>query len=143
MSSSHTPLDARYPEKAERSLEDHAGHASVSVTLRDGQDAINSLSDAPALQVAASSPSTPNSEQSARLSDVHNDIPVDPMILADDGLWMIQGLQMHPDDSFVTLETSCPYPDPPAVLCDTSVYHRNRDRNRNRVPYKENVKLVS
>ncbi|KAE8155678.1 hypothetical protein BDV40DRAFT_112331 [Aspergillus tamarii] len=122
MSSSHTPPDAQYPEKAERSLDDHAGHASDSVTLRDGQDAINSPSDAPALQVAASSPSTPNSEQSAGLSDVHNDIPVDPMVLAD-GLWTIEELQMRPDDSFFTFETSCPYPDPPAVLCDTSVHH--------------------
>ncbi|KAE8396931.1 hypothetical protein BDV37DRAFT_289862 [Aspergillus pseudonomiae] len=83
-------------------------------------------SDAPALQVAASPPSTPSSEQSAGLSDVHNDIPVDPVILADDGLWMKE-LQMHPDDSFVTSETSCPYPDPPSVLCDTSVY--NPDSN--------------
>ncbi|GKZ75180.1 hypothetical protein AnigIFM60653_002364 [Aspergillus niger] len=126
MSSSDTPSLARHPKKAERSLGDHAGNALDSVTSPDGQDAINSPSDAPALQVAASSPSTPNSEQSAGLYDVHNDIPVDPVILADDGLWMIEELQStYPDDSFVVSETSCPYPDPPAVLCDTFVYHPN------------------
>lgn len=126
MSSSDTPSLARHPKKAERSLGDHAGNALDSVASPDGQDAINSPSDAPALQVAASSPSTPNSEQSAGLCDIHNDIPVDPVILADDGLWMIEELQStYPDDSFVVSETSCPYPDPPAVLCDIFVYHPN------------------
>ncbi|GKZ98169.1 hypothetical protein AnigIFM59636_002193, partial [Aspergillus niger] len=134
--SPHTPPNVRHPEKTEQSLGDHAGHASDSVTLRDGQDTINSLNDAPALEVAASSPSTPNSEQSAGWSDVHNEIPipVDPVILADDRFWVIGELQpVYPEDSLVVSETNCPYPDPPAVLCDTSVYHPDSDARPTRL----------
>ncbi|RWQ95419.1 hypothetical protein C8Q69DRAFT_486494 [Paecilomyces variotii] len=130
-------VTARYG-LAEQSLGDHTGHVPDPATLRDGQDASNSPSDAPALQVAASSPSTTSSEQSAGLSDVHNDIPVDPVILTDDGPWMIKELQMHPDDSFVTSETSCPYPDPPSVLQESSpqpVSPHGQDHTQNSASY--------
>ncbi|KAI3015043.1 hypothetical protein CBS147347_11305 [Aspergillus niger] len=122
--SSDTSPDVQHPEKPERSVGDREGDVSDSNTLWDGQDATNSLTDVPALQVIASSPSTLNSERSPPLSDVHNDIPVDPVILADDGLWIIGELQsMHSETHSVEPETSFPYPDPPVALCDTSVYH--------------------
>lgn len=36
---------------------------------------------------------------------------------------MIGELQsMYPENQFTALQTSCPYPDPPIALCDTSVY---------------------
>ncbi|KAI2956199.1 hypothetical protein CBS147352_11124 [Aspergillus niger] len=81
----------------------------------------------------ASSPSTLNSEHSPPLSGVHNGIPVDPVILADDGPWMIGELQsMHPENYLIGSETSFPYPDPPVALCDTSVYHSDSNTEAER-----------
>ncbi|PYH28185.1 uncharacterized protein BO87DRAFT_402459 [Aspergillus neoniger CBS 115656] len=78
--SSGTLPDTRHPEKPEQSAGDHES---------------NVLTDAPALQVIASSPSTLNSEHSRPLSNIYNDIPITPVILADDGPWMIGELHLH------------------------------------------------
>ncbi|GLA44460.1 hypothetical protein AnigIFM63309_003364 [Aspergillus niger] len=87
----------------------------------------------PALQVTASSPSTLNSEHSPPSFDVHNDIPVDPVILADDRPWMIGELQsMHPENHLIDSETNFLYPDPPVALCDTSVYHSDSNTQAER-----------
>ncbi|GLA58859.1 hypothetical protein AtubIFM54640_009587 [Aspergillus tubingensis] len=122
--SSDTLPDERHPETPERTVEDREGGVSDSITLWDDQNATVSLTEAPALPVIASSPSTLDSEHSPPLSAKHNDIPIDPVILADDGSWMIGELQsIQPKNHFLGSETSFPYPDPPVALCDTSFYH--------------------
>ncbi|RDH27076.1 hypothetical protein BDQ94DRAFT_163941 [Aspergillus welwitschiae] len=80
--SSDTLPDERHPETPERTVEDREGGV---------------LTEAPALPVIASSPSTLDSEHSPPLSAKHNDIPIDPVILADDGSWMIGELQQDSD----------------------------------------------
>lgn len=98
-------------------MEDREIGVSDSITLWDGQNATVSLSEAPTLPVIASSPSTLNSEHSPPLSAKHNDIPIDPVILADDGSWMIVELQsMQPKNHFLGSEMSFPYPDTPVAL---------------------------
>ncbi|PYH60291.1 uncharacterized protein BO96DRAFT_487329, partial [Aspergillus niger CBS 101883] len=124
-------------EKPERSVGDLEGDISDSVTLWDGQDATNSLTDMPALQVTASSPSTLNSEHSPPSFDVHNDIPVDPVILADDRPWMIGELQsMHPENHLIDSETNLLYPDPPVALQDSDLRSVSpHGRGHTRTPY--------
>lgn len=51
---------------------------------------------------------------------IQNDIPIDPLILADNGPWEAGDLRQPSlqSDSPTVSEMICPYPDPPPVFCD-------------------------
>ncbi|KAL2845902.1 hypothetical protein BJY01DRAFT_234802 [Aspergillus pseudoustus] len=57
-------------------------------------------------------------EESFRPPDAHEDVPINPLILTNNGSWRDVGLEslVPQDSSLVNLETTCPYPDPPATL---------------------------
>lgn len=69
-----------------------------------------------------SPPSTLSSDESLvesfRPPEAHKDVPIDPLILINDASWRDIDLQssVPQDNSPVNLETTCPYPDPPATL---------------------------
>ncbi|ODM19086.1 hypothetical protein SI65_05703 [Aspergillus cristatus] len=59
-------------------------------------------------------------EVAGNMPGIQNDIPIDPLILADNGPWEAGDLhQPSPQsDSPTVSEMLCPYPDPPPVFCD-------------------------
>ncbi|KAL4860554.1 hypothetical protein BDV12DRAFT_204919 [Aspergillus spectabilis] len=67
-------------------------------------------------------------EESFRPPDAH--VPIDPLILTNDGPWRDIDLQssVPQDNSLVNLETTCPYPDPPATL--HSPLNHSRDTSK-------------
>ncbi|KAL4899377.1 hypothetical protein BDW74DRAFT_171554 [Aspergillus multicolor] len=81
-----------------------------------------------------SSPSISSSNNSIkeflRLPDAQDDnIPIDPVILADLGGWEDIDLQQHAPqaDSLITTEKACPYPDPPTILYNPINHSRAPD----------------
>ncbi|KAL2801562.1 hypothetical protein BJX63DRAFT_198520 [Aspergillus granulosus] len=56
-----------------------------------------------------------------------DDIPIDPVILADLGPWEDNDPQLHAPqtNSLINLETICPYPDPPAILHNPTSHYRD------------------
>ena len=51
---------------------------------------------------------------------IQNNIPIDPLILADNGPWEAGDLRQPSlqSDSPTVSEMICPYPDPPPIFCD-------------------------
>ncbi|KAL2782958.1 hypothetical protein BJX66DRAFT_345378 [Aspergillus keveii] len=95
----------------------------------DPQDNAGNSTEPPAFrgdyaEDGLSPPSTSSSdkslEESFRPPEAHEDVPIDPLILINDGSWRDIDLQpsVPQDNSLVNLETTCPYPDPPATLHD-------------------------
>jgi hypothetical protein len=77
------------------------------------------------------SPSISSSDDSLeeffRLPGLQSNIPIDPVILANDGPWGASDLhQTVPQgDSLIISETICPYPEPPPVLHNAPDHHRD------------------
>ncbi|KAE8334489.1 hypothetical protein BDV24DRAFT_156818 [Aspergillus arachidicola] len=87
-----------------------------------------------------SSPSMSSSDDSLkeffRLPDIQNGIPIDPLILANDGILETSDLHQPvlQDDSLIISETICPYPEPPPILHHIPDHHRvssERPRSQN------------
>ena len=81
-----------------------------------------------------SSPSISSSndsiEEFLRLSEAQGDnIPIDPVILADIEGWEDLDLQPHAPqaDTLITTEKACPYPDPPTILYSPISHSRDPD----------------
>ncbi|KAL4811698.1 hypothetical protein BDW67DRAFT_12758 [Aspergillus spinulosporus] len=119
---------------------DTVSHNSVSPIHRcNSQDDTEAPAEPPAFSgdYAArglSSPSTSSSndsiEEFLRLPDAQDDnIPIDPVILADCESWenIDLSLQDPQADSLITTEKACPYPDPPAVLYNSINNSRDPD----------------
>lgn len=82
-----------------------------------------------------SSPSISSSgnclEELLRLPDSEDDIPIDPLILADHGSWENMDLQLsipQVADSLIDSETICPYPDLPPDLCSSTGHFQDRSK---------------
>ncbi|KAL4759744.1 uncharacterized protein BDW70DRAFT_78109 [Aspergillus foveolatus] len=82
-----------------------------------------------------SSPSISSSndsiEEFLRLPEAQdNNIPIDPVILADLEGWEDLDLQPHAPqaDSLITTEKACPYPDPPTILYSQINHSRDPDK---------------
>lgn len=79
-----------------------------------------STSEMPFEKSSNSSGSGPGAQVAGNVPVMQNDIPIDPLILADDGSWEAGDLRHHfpQNDSPTVSEAICPYPDPPPVFCD-------------------------
>ncbi len=82
-----------------------------------------------------SSPSISSSsdslEELLRLSDTQDDIPIDPVILANHESWEDIDLQLSVPpavDSIIDSEAICSYPDPPPVLHGPPGHHRDSNQ---------------
>lgn len=106
------------------------------IPLGDLQDDTSIPTEPPAFQgdFAEESPSSPSASSSDdslerffRLPDPQEDIPIDPVILANHEPWVDSGLQESAQqaDSLINPETTCPYPDPPPVLHGTPDLYRD------------------
>ncbi|KAL4863853.1 hypothetical protein BDV12DRAFT_201720 [Aspergillus spectabilis] len=106
------------------------------ITRCDPQDKTSISTEAPAFQGdyaedGRSSPSISSSheslEESFRPPDERDDIPIDPLILTNDGSWKDIDLHLSipQDNSLINLETTCPYPDPPATLHSPLNHYRD------------------
>ncbi|KAL3449170.1 hypothetical protein BJX65DRAFT_294688 [Aspergillus insuetus] len=66
-------------------------------------------------------------EESFQPPDAHGDVPINPLILINDGSWrdINRQLLVPQDNSLVNLEITCPYPDPPATLHSPLNHYRD------------------
>ncbi|KAB8212780.1 hypothetical protein BDV33DRAFT_210873 [Aspergillus novoparasiticus] len=60
------------------------------------------------------------------LKELQDGIPIDPLILANDGPWEISDLHQPvlQDDSLIDSETICQYPEPPPILHHVPEHYR-------------------
>ncbi|KAL2811451.1 hypothetical protein BDW59DRAFT_57789 [Aspergillus cavernicola] len=78
-----------------------------------------------------SSPSISSSDECLgeffRLLGAQDDIPIDPVILANHGPWEDGDLQLSipQADSLISSEATCPYPDPPPILNSLPDHYRD------------------
>ncbi|RJE21946.1 hypothetical protein PHISCL_05721 [Aspergillus sclerotialis] len=116
------------PKHSAASPHDLAPHISDPdpIPRSDLQDDTNIPVEPPAFpgdstEDGLSSPSISSSGESLeffRLPDTQDDIPIDPVILADHGPWKESTLQQSVPqaDSLINSEMTCPYPNLPPVL---------------------------
>lgn len=131
-----TPAPSSDPQHAERLEQSPRNEPCPSsapdlATPRRVHDAI----DAPFFPEDAlryiSSPSVSSSDESwqefPQAADEQNDIPIDPVILTNNGPWETEDecQHIHADGDAVNSETICQYPDPPPLLRDTCAENRN------------------
>ncbi|GMG38900.1 unnamed protein product [Aspergillus oryzae] len=142
----NTPYSEK-PKHATASPPDPAPHTSNSdgTSPYDFQDITDTPIEPPffwedTVMGGPSSPSMSSSDDSLkeffRLPDIQNDIPIDPLILANDGPWEASDLHQPvlQDDSLIVSETICPYPEPPPILHHVPDHHRvssERPRSQN------------
>ncbi|KAB8215117.1 hypothetical protein BDV33DRAFT_195537 [Aspergillus novoparasiticus] len=142
----NTPSSEK-PKHATASPPDPAPHTSNSdeISPYDFQDITETPIEPPffredTVEDGPSSPSMSSSDDSLkeffRLPDIQNDIPIDPLILANDGPWEASDLHQTvlQDDSLIVSETICPYPEPPPILHHVPDHHRvssERPRSQN------------
>jgi hypothetical protein len=129
--------DTQHAERLEQSPRNRASPSSNPdlASSRRVHDAIDASIDAPFFPEDAlryiSSPSVSSSDESwqefLQLADEQNGIPIDPVILTNNGPWETEDERqhIHADGDGVVSETICRYPDPPPLLRDTLTENRN------------------
>jgi hypothetical protein len=132
-----TSSNTQQAERLEQSPRNGPGPSSNPdlATSRKVHDAIDASIDAPFFPEDAlryiSSPSVSSSDESwqefLQPADEQNGIPIDPVILTNNGPWETEDERqhIHADGDAVISETICRYPDPPPLLRDTLAENRN------------------
>ncbi|PYH75320.1 hypothetical protein BO82DRAFT_258838, partial [Aspergillus uvarum CBS 121591] len=131
-----TSSDTQHAERLEQFTRNGAGSTSPpdSSTSR-GVNTIDSSIDAlffPENALTCTSSSSVSSsdqgwQEFLQPADEQNSIPIDPLILANNGFWETEDerLHIHTDGDAIISETFCQYPDPPPLLPDMHVEKRN------------------
>jgi hypothetical protein len=132
-----TSSDTQHTERLEQSPGNRASPSSNPdlATSRKVHDVIDASIDAPFFPEGAltyiSSPSVSSSDESwqefLQPADEQNGIPIDPVILTNNGPWETEDERqhIHADGDGVASEIICRYPDPPPLLRDTLAENRN------------------
>ncbi|RHZ50302.1 uncharacterized protein CDV56_103720 [Aspergillus thermomutatus] len=132
-----TSSDTQHAERLEQSPRNRASPSSNPdlATSRKVHDAIDASIDAPFSPEDAlryiSSPSVSSSDESwqefLQPADEQNGIPIDPVILTNNGPWETddERQHIHADGDSAVSETICRYPNPPPLLRDTLAENRN------------------
>jgi hypothetical protein len=132
-----TPSDTQQEELLEQSPRNRAGQSSNSdlSTSPEVHNATDASIDVPFFPEDAltsiSSPSVSSSDESwqefLQPADQQNGIPIDPVILTNNGPWEAEDERqhIHADVDAVISQTICQYPDPPPLLRDTRAENRN------------------
>lgn len=118
-------------DHTQRQFPRNRGSPSSSSDLspsRDIHDAFDALIDAPfcpddaSRYISSPSVSSPGEswQELLQLAGEQSDIPVDPMILTNNGPWEAEDERqhIHADSDAIISGTTCLYPDPPPLLCD-------------------------
>ncbi|KAB8067216.1 hypothetical protein BDV29DRAFT_163619 [Aspergillus leporis] len=134
-----TTSDTQHAERLEQSPRNRAGPSSNPdlAKSREIRDVIDASIYAPLFPFPEDSPryilspSVSSSDESwqelLQPADEQNGIPIDPVILTNNGPWETEDERqhIHADGDAVISETICQYPDPPSLLRDTLAENRN------------------
>jgi hypothetical protein len=128
--SANTQLESETFERSTASRQSSVPHVPAPDLIRPcyAQDETRTPTEPPGFQAddaarnvpsPSASSSTDSLEDFFRMPDSPQDsIPIDPVILANLGPWESDDLQLHapPADGITNPETTCLYPEPPAIL---------------------------